>query len=155
MRTLVRFDPFAEFRSLRRSLDRGFYDFGPTIWRNPDTVLTFPVDVSETEEQVVVKAALPGIDPEQVEISVNDGVLTIKGETQSDETKEGENYHRREIRYGAFHRAMPLPAEVDGDRAEATFKDGFVTVTLPKAEQARPKQIKIKTVAEPNGSKSS
>ena len=155
MRTLMRFDRFAEFRSLHSALDRGFYEVGPTIWRNPDTPLTFPVDLSETEEEVVVKAALPGIDPEQVEISVNDGVLTVKGETKSDESTEGENYHRREIRYGAFHRAMSLPAEVDGDKADAEFKDGILTVTLPKAEQARPKQIKIKTAAGINGGKSS
>jgi len=151
----VRWEPFSELRSLRRALDRGFYDFGPSTWRSRDTTLTFPVDLSETDERVVVKAALPGIDPEQVEVSVNDNVLTVKGETKSDETTDGESYHRREIRYGAFYRAIPLPAEVSGDAAEAEFKDGVLTVTIPKAEQARPKQIKIKTAAELNGSKSS
>ena len=142
MRTLVRWDPFAEFRSLRRAVD-GFY--GPTTWRLHDSALTFPVDVAETDEHLVVKAALPGIKPDDVDISVNDGVLTVKGETKSEETSEAENYHRREIRFGAFYREIPLPAQVNDDKAEAEFTDGVLTVTLPKAEQARPKQIKVKS----------
>ena len=153
MRTLVRWDPFAEFRTLRRTTD-GFY--GPTTWRLHDSALTFPVDVTETDEHLVVKAALPGINPEDVDISVNEGVLTVKGETKSDETSDAENFHRREIRYGAFYRTIPLPVQVNDDKAEAEFKDGFLTVTLPKAEQARPKQIKVKAEAgKLNGSKSS
>jgi len=153
MRTLVRWDPFAEFRTLRRTMD-GFY--GPTTWRLHDSALTFPVDVTETDEHLVVKAALPGISPEDVDISVNEGVLTVKGETKSDETSDAENFHRREIRYGAFYRTIPLPVQVNDDKAEAEFKDGFLTVTLPKAEQARPKQIKVKAEAgKLNGSKSS
>jgi HSP20 family protein len=157
MRTLVRWDPFSEFRGLRRAMDRGVFEFyGPTVWRNAETSLTFPVDLSETDGQVVVKAALPGIQPEDVDISVIDGVLTIKGETKSEEKSEAENYHRREIRYGAFSRAITLPTEVDDARAEAEFRDGVLTVTLPKAEEARPKQIKVKAVAgKTNGSKSS
>jgi HSP20 family protein len=157
MRTLVRWDPFSEFLGLRRAIDRGVFEFyGPTVWRNAETSLTFPVDLSETDGQVVVKAALPGIQPEDVDISVSDSVLTIKGEAKSEEKSEGENYHRREIRYGAFSRAITLPTEVDDARAEAEFRDGVLTVTLPKAEEARPKQIKVKAVAgKSNGSKSS
>jgi len=157
MRTLVRWDPFSEFRSLRHAMDRGMFQFyGPTVWRNAEATPTFPVDLSETDGHVVVKAALPGIQPEDVDISVSDGVLTIKGETKSEEKGETENYHRREIRYGAFSRAITLPSEVDDAKAEAEFRDGVLTVTLPKAEEARPKQIKVKAVAgKSNGSKSS
>lgn len=145
MRTLVRWDPFSEFRSLRRAMDRGLFEFyGPTVWRNGERTLTFPVDLSETDGQVVVKAALPGIQPEDVDISVSDGVLTIKGETKSEEKTEAENYHRREIRYGAFSRSIPLPAQVNDEKADAVFQDGVLSVTLPKAEVAKPKQIKIK-----------
>ena len=148
MNTLVRWDPFSEFRSLRHAMDRGLFQFyGPTVWRNGETALTFPVDLSETDGHVVVKAALPGIQPEDVDISVSDGVLTIKGETKSEEKSDGENYHRREIRYGAFSRSIALPAEVNDAKAEAEFQDGVLTVTLPKAEEARPKQIMIKAVA--------
>jgi HSP20 family protein len=154
MRTLVRWDPFSEFRGLRRAMDRGVFEFyGPTVWRNAETTLAFPVDLSETDGHVVVKAALPGIQPEDVDISVSDGVLTIKGETKSEEKSESENYHRREIRHGAFSRSITLPANVNDAKAEAEFQDGVLTVTLPKAEEARPKQIKVKAVAgKSNGS---
>ena len=164
MRTLVRWDPFSEFRSLRHAMDRGMFQFyGPTVWRNAEATLAFPVDLSETDGHVVVKAALPGIQPEDVDISFSDGVLTIKGETKSEEKSEAEdlpagrrNYHRREIRYGAFSRAITLPAEVDDAKAEAEFQDGVLTVTLPKADEARPKQIKVKAVAgKSNGTKTS
>ena len=157
MRTLVRWDPFSEFRGLRRAMDRGLFEsYGPTAWLNGERTFAFPVDLSETDGQVVVKAALPGIQPEGVDISVSDGVLTIKGETKSEEKSDAENYHRREIRYGAFSRAIALPSEVDDAKAEAEFQDGVLTVTLPKAEEVRPKQIKVKAVAgKSNGSKSS
>lgn len=113
------------------------------------------MDIFETDERVVVKAALPGIKPDDVEISVSEGVLLVKGESSSEESTDGESYHTREIRYGAFQRAIRLPAEVSDEKAEVEFKDGVLTVTLPKAEEVRPKQIKIKTAAELNGSKSS
>jgi len=120
MNTLVRWDPFSEFRSLRHAMDRGLFQFyGPTVWRNGETALTFPVDLSETDGHVVVKAALPGIQPEDVDISVSDGVLTIKGETKHEETVEKENYFRQEIRYGAFARMVPLPTTVRAEEAEA------------------------------------
>jgi len=156
MRTLVRWDPFSEFRGLRRAMDRGLFEsYGPTAL-NGERTFAFPVDLSETDGQVVVKAALPGIQPEGVDISVSDGVLTIKGATYSKDTTTTENYHRREIRYGAFSRAIALPSEVDDAKAEAEFQDGVLTVTLPKAEEVRPKQIKVKAAAgKSNGSKSS
>lgn len=154
MRTLVRWDPLTEVRNLRRAMDRSLVDFyGPVIWHR-DTTLSFPVDIFETDERVVVKAALPGIKPDDVEISVSEGVLLVKGESSSEESTDGESYHTREIRYGAFQRAIRLPAEVSDEKAEAEFKDGVLTVTLPKAEEVRPKQIKIKTAPELNGSKS-
>jgi len=156
MTSIVRWDPLAEFAGLRRAMNRSLYGFPSVhVWRNADTALSFPVDVSETEGSVVVRAALPGIKPDEVEASVSDGVLTLKGETKQDEKSEGENYYRREIRYGAFSRSIPLPVEVVGDKAEAEFKDGVLTVTLPKAEEARPKTIKITSgTAKANGSKS-
>lgn len=147
MRTLVRWDPFAELRSVRRAMVRGPFDsYGPALWQTREG--TFPVDLSESETEVVVKAALPGIKPEEVDISVSDGVLSVKGETRSEEKSEGENYYRQEIRYGAFSRSIPLPSKVDHERAGAEFKDGILTVTLPKAEDVRPKQIKIKASGE-------
>ena len=155
MTSMIRWDPLAELTGLRRAMNRSLYG-RPSIhvWRNADAGLGVPVDVFETDTNVVVKAALPGLNPEDVEASVSDGVLTLKGETKADEKSEGENYYRREIRYGSFSRSIPMPVEVVGEKAEAEFKDGVLTVTLPKAEEARPKTIKITAGATPNGTKS-
>lgn len=144
MSQLVRWDPFAEFGSLRRAMDRLFEDYAPARLRGEGAELTFPVDLSETENEVIVKAVLPGIKPEDVELTVNEGVLTVRGESRSETTEEKENFYRREIRYGSFARSLPLPARVKQEEAEAEFKDGILTIHLPKAEEARPKTIKIK-----------
>ena len=143
MRTLVRWDPFAEFAGLSGILDRAHLSVPTGHIRRFD--LAPAVDLSETDNEVVVKASLPGVKPEDVDISVNDGILTVKGEKKSDDKTEGENFYRREIRYGAFSRSIPLPAAVDQDKAEAAFTDGVLTVTLPKSAEAKPKQIKIKS----------
>src|SRR2546428_7445362 len=109
MNTLVRWDPcggiragsLAEFAGLSRALNHSFYPFSG---RTRQYDLTFPVDLSETEGEVVVKAVLPGVKGEEIDISVNDGILTVKGEKKSETEAEGESYYRREIRYGAFSR---------------------------------------------------
>jgi len=146
MTTLVRWDPFAEFTGLSRALNRSF---GYGHARQYD--LTFPVDLSETESEVVVKAVLPGVKAEEIDVSVNDGILTVKGEKKSETEAEGESYYRREIRYGAFSRSIPLPTAVDHEKADAEFVDGVLTITLPKAEEAKPKSIKV--TAAVNGAK--
>jgi HSP20 family protein len=143
MTSMIRWDPFGEYSTLRRAMDRVFDDFGGR-WRGTEAELTFPIDLSETEDSVTVKAVLPGIKPEDVEISVSEGVLTVKGESRFEQKSEHENYYRQEIRYGAFSRSIPLPSRVNHEQADAEFKDGVLTVTLPKAEEVRPKQIKIK-----------
>jgi HSP20 family protein len=143
MTSVIRWDPFGEMHSLRRAMDRVFDDFGHG-WRGGEAELTFPIDLSETENEVVVKAVLPGIKPEDVEISVSEGVLTVKGESKFEQKTERENYYRQEIRYGSFSRSIPLPSRVNHEQADAEFKDGVLTVTLPKAEEVRPKQIKIR-----------
>jgi HSP20 family protein len=146
MTQMVRWDPFSEMTSLRRAMDRLFEDYAPTrAWRAGEAAeLTFPVDLSENENEVTLKAVLPGIKPEDVEISVSDGVLTIRGEAHQEQTTEKENFYRREIRYGAFSRSIPLPSRVDQEQSEAEFKDGLLTIKLPKAAEARPKTIKVK-----------
>jgi HSP20 family protein len=128
-------------------MDRVFEDFMPTrVWRTAGDVaeLTFPVDVYETGDNVVVRAVLPGVKPEDVDISVTEGVLHIKGSTQYEQKEENENWYRREIRYGAFARSIPLPTRVNHEMANAEFENGILTITLPKAEEVRPKQIPIK-----------
>ena len=142
MTHLVRWEPFGDFGSLRRAMDRVFEDFSPARAR-AEADLTFPIDLSETEDAVTVKAVIPGVKGEDVDISVSENVLTIKGESRSEETTEKENFYRREIRYGAFSRSIPLPTRVSYEKAGADFADGILTVTLPKAEDVRPKSIKI------------
>ncbi len=145
MTQLVRFDPFGEFGSLRRAMDRLFEEFAPAHpLRNGDVEFAFPVDVSDNDEAITVKAVLPGIKPEDVEITVSDGVLTIRGESREEAKEEKENYYRREIRYGSFSRSLPLPTRVNQENADASFTDGILTVTLPKAADVRPKTIKVK-----------
>lgn len=152
MARLVRWDPFSEFHGLRRAMDRLFDDFTPvTEWKGEPSELTFPVDVSETDADVIVKATLPGVKPEDVEITVSDGTLTVRGESRHEETTEEKNYHRREIRYGAFSRSLPLPAHVDQEQAEAEFTDGILQVRLPKTAEARPRSIKVKGARELTG----
>jgi HSP20 family protein len=149
---MVRWEPFGEMSSLRRAMDRLFDDFAPTrSLRSGDLAeLTFPVDISESDSEVTVKAVLPGIKAEDVEITVAEGVLSIRGEARQETKEEKENYYRREIRYGSFARSVPLPTRVSQDNAEATFEDGMLTVRLPKAEDVRPKTIKVSSGA--NGS---
>jgi len=137
MASLMRWDPFGDMRGLRERMDRAFDDFfrSPRLipWESAEFV--FPLDVYETEDSLVVKAPLPGVRPEDVDISTAGDILTIRGETRSEEEVKRENYHRRELRYGSFCRSVPLPTQVE---------HGILTVTLPKAEEAKPKTIKVK-----------
>jgi HSP20 family protein len=86
---------------------------------------------------------LPGIKPEDVQLTVHGDMVTIRGETKSEEEKKGEHYHLRELRYGQFQRTVRLSTPVIADKAQAQFENGVLTLTLPKAEEAKPKQIKI------------
>ena len=142
MTNLVRWDPFSD---LRQTMDRLFDEGFSRPWRflPGEQEATFPLELSESDHDVVVKAALPGIDPNEVEITVQNDVLTIRGEhkEQAEETKR--EYYRREVRYGAFHRSIALPTGVDSDKAQAEFKNGMLQLRLPKAEAVRPKQIKV------------
>lgn len=152
MRALTRWDPFAEISALRRAMERVFDTYAPLRIREEEE-LPFPLDLFETDKEVVVKAAIPGLQPEDIEISVSGESLTIKGESRHEEKVEKENYYRQEIRYGTFCRVVPLPAPVQVEAAEAEYKDGLLTVRLPKAEEARPKTIKVRG-KEPAGARS-
>ena len=147
MASLMRWYPFSDVRSLRRYTGRPFDDFFRGLhlvpWESAEFV--FPLDLYETEESVVVKAPLPGVRPEDVDIAITGDILTIKGETKSEEEVKREDYHRRELHYGSFCRSVPLPTEVEHGKAEAVFEQGILTVTLPKTAEAKPKTIKIKT----------
>ena len=146
MTNLTRWDPFADMRTtMDRLFDEGFSRPWRLIPNTNETEATFPVEVSETDEALEIKASLPGVRPEDVEVTVSNGVLSIKAAHEEKTEEKKKDYYRREIRYGSFHRALSLPVSVDADKAEAKFDNGILQLTLPKAEAVRPKQIKVGT----------
>ena len=144
---LIRWQPFSDMVTLRQAMDRLFED---SFVRPSQLTATFvegagmPIDMYQTDESVVVKATLPGIKPEEVEITISGETLTIKGETRTEKEVKKENYFRQEISYGAFNRSILLPGSLQTDKADATFENGVLTLNIPKAEETKPKQIKIK-----------
>ncbi len=148
---LTRWEPFRGAISLREAINwlfdesflRAFGDDWMTLW--PERGIGVPVDMYETDNEVVVKASVPGLKPEDLNITVTDDLLTIKGETKDEQEVERGSYHLRERRYGAFERTIRLPVPVKADKAEAVFQNGVLTLTLPKVEKARAKTIKVKS----------
>lgn len=141
--TLVRWDPFRELSS-PSSLNR-LFDRWPGWAEAPTTTSAWApnVDIFESENELVVKAELPGIDAKDVELNVENNVLTISGERKLEFEDKKENYHRIERAYGAFSRSFSLPRLIDENNIQADYKDGVLTVHVPKHEKAKPKQIKI------------
>jgi HSP20 family protein len=143
MAAITRWDPFAEVASLHDRMNRLFED--PRVWRVSlgESGESFPIDVLDTNDDVIVKASLPGVKPEDIEISITGQVLTLKGETREEHEEKAQNWYRRERRQGSFVRQIQLPTEVDSGKAEAVFEDGVLRLTLPKAETVKPKTIKV------------
>jgi HSP20 family protein len=143
-----------ELQTMRSLMDRFFdepFFASPQLWSQRGENFPVPLDVIEEEGQYVVKASMPGVKPEEVEITLTDNVLTIKGESKAEsETKES-NYHVRERNYGSFMRHVTLPAAVNADQVEAVIENGVVTLHLPKSEAVKPKRIAIKPTVEGNG----
>jgi len=149
MTYLVRWDPFRDLISLREAMDRLFEEslVRPRAgWLAPERMETLTVDMYETNETVVVKTTVPGIKPEGLDISITGDTLTIRGETKAEEEVKADvfNYIRRERRYGSFCRSLTIPVSVVADKAEAEFENGVLTLVLPKAEEIKPKAIKVK-----------
>lgn len=154
MQTLTRYEPLREMATMTRAMDRMFDRFFdesfsdmPMLWRRGEGN-SLALDVAEQDEQYIVKASVPGISPEDIEVTLNDGVLTIKGETKADNEVKEENYHLRERHYGSFMRRVTLPTNIDADQIEATNENGVLTLTLPKAEEVKPKRIEVKQMVE-------
>ncbi len=133
-----------ELEGLRREMDRLWESFFGKGVLEPVESWVPALDVTETKDNLVVKAELPGIDPKDVEISLSGNVLTIKGEKKQEKEEKDENYHLVERRYGSFMRSIRLPVEVQEDKIEASYKNGILKVILPKSEKAKKKEIKIK-----------
>ncbi len=148
MTTLTRWAPWHEMTALRRALG-GLFDEPletrfPMPWRLDEFDLT--VDVAEDENAYVVKASLPGVKPEEVEVTLQNNVLTLKGEAQADKEINEERYHVRERHYGRFMRSLTMPTNIKADMIEASHENGVLTVRLPKAEENKPKKIAVKTM---------
>jgi len=144
---LIRWEPFHELVTMRQAMDRLLEDsntrpFGLASVFGRD--LAPAVDIYETADEVVVKTPLPGVKPEQLDVNVIGNILTIKSETNGERETKQENYLRRECHYGAFARSLTLPAGLEIDKTEASLESGILTLTIPKAEEVKPRVIKVK-----------
>ena len=140
MTSLVRWNPMREMVSLRdemnRLFERAFDDVPLTQWQ-PSANWGLAVDVVENDDTFIVKASVPGMNPDDLDITISDNVLTIKGEYKSDETISEEKYR-------SFGRSISLPMSVNADNVEASYESGVLTLTVPKAEEVKPRRITIK-----------
>ena len=143
MSNLTRWEPVREMMTLREAMER-LFDDAFTRPLGPSGLSAIPaINLLQTTDEVVVKAALPGLEAEDVQISVNADMLTLRGEFKREEEQKDATYHILERRSGTFERSIRLPADVQTDKAKADFENGVLTITLPKAEAVKPKTITI------------
>jgi HSP20 family protein len=144
--SIIKYDPFRELRSLQDEMNRLFVSnfsrperegFASGAW-NPS------VDIFENKDQIVIEAELPGMKPDEVNISIENNVLTIHGERKFEKKDENDNFHRVERSYGSFTRSFTLPPTVSSENADAEFDNGVLRLTLAKREEAKPRRIEIK-----------
>lgn len=140
MTTLMRWNPTRRGLDLFNEFDRMVDEMDNWTSRNWRLAL----DVSENDDAFMVEAALPGIDPDELDITLEDNILTIQGETKAEREVEESRYHLRERRFGRFSRSLQLPTAINADAVEAEYKNGVLTLTIPKAEEVKPKRIAIK-----------
>jgi len=148
MSTIVRWDPFKEVATLQDRMNRVFGDLWGRTHRPEEDYLSGSwvpaVDVRETKDALAIVAELPGIEPKNVEVSVENGILNLKGSREFEKALDGETYHRVERAYGSFERSFTLPTNVDPERVKAVYRHGVLHLTLPKREEAKPKSVAIK-----------
>ncbi len=141
-------EPFVELERMRRHVDRLLEDVFPTFPMRepamPEWEWEPPVEMFETENEVVIRAALPNIDPKHLDVTVTGDAITIKGETKHEEEQKGRNYYRRELKYGAFVRTLPFLTEVKTTEAKAAYRDGVLEVKVPKTEHAEATAVTVK-----------
>lgn len=143
---LMKWEPFEELVSLQDRINKIFEESFPRS-RKEGLMRggwTPPVDIAETADALLIKAEIPGIKPEEIDIQITGDTLTIKGERKQEKEEKGKNYHRIERSYGSFHRSFSLGIPVKEKEVKATYKDGILEINIPKAEEAKPRQIKIK-----------
>lgn len=147
MPNLIRWQPMREMVTLRDAMDRLLDDAFTRPWGMTDGwrgTGALSVDMYETENDVVITAAVPGMKADDVQINVTGEMLTIKGEIKEKSEVKEKSYHMREQRWGSFERSIALPTTVLADKAKADFENGILTITLPKAEEVKPKTITVK-----------
>ncbi|OLE86282.1 MAG: hypothetical protein AUG08_15150 [Acidobacteria bacterium 13_1_20CM_2_55_15] len=138
--SLIKWDPFREFNTLPARLA-----FWGKDWEEPLSTTTYvpSVDIFETDNEVVVKAEMPGMNANDIDVRLENNVLTLKGERHFEKDAKEENYHRIEREYGTFTRSFALPRTVNGDKVSAEYRDGILKIVLPKKEETKPKAIKV------------
>jgi len=145
---ITRWEPFRDLLSTQDRFNRLFNQAFGRAFEGGDDELSArtwapAVDIYETEGNLVVKAELPGVDPKQVEVRVEDNTLYLKGERKFENEENKQNYQRVERAYGTFVRSFALPGSVESDKVAAEYNDGLLTITIPKREEAKPKTVKI------------
>ena len=144
--SLIRWDPCREMLSLRDTMNRLFEETLAPSWEGGEAfgALSVPIDMWESEGNVMITASLPGVKPEEVDIQVTGDTLTIRGEVRHEEERERGNVRIQERRYGTFRRSLRLPPNVNTDAIDATFENGVLKLRIPQTEESKPKQIKVK-----------
>jgi HSP20 family protein len=143
--SMERWDPFRDMLTLREAMDRLFQEsfVRPTSAMLAAARGTIPVDLTESGDNYVIRATMPGINPDNIQISVHDNILTIRGEGSGEEQRRDENYILRERHAASFNRTISLPGPVDAEHAQARYENGVLTLTLPKSPVAQPRPIPI------------
>ena len=145
MSDITLWDPFREMMSLRSMMERMFdgNGFGRHSDWTEQVNWGLALDVAESGDAFVVKASLPGMNPDDLEVTFNNNILTIQGEVKEEHESDEKRYHLRERRYGSFSRSISLPSTINADAIDASYQDGVLTLTLPKVEEAKPRRITV------------
>src|ERR1700730_9824861 len=151
--SLARLDPFAELASLNDQMNRVFQNARSSRERSPEEYLVSsgfapPVDVYEDEHNITLKIEVPGIDEKDIDVRIENSVLTVHGERNFEKEEKEENFHRVERQYGSFTRSFTLPSTVDPDQVRANYDKGILRISLAKKAEAKPKQIKVNVGSE-------
>lgn len=149
MANLTRWDPFRELADMRSMMDRMLERSFAVPQAGWQQSWDLPLDVVENENEYVVKASIPGVHPNDLDITYNDRTLTIKGEVKGEDEKNGQRYHLRERWSGNFTRSITLPAHIQADNIQAACENGILTLRLPKTEEVKPKRITVKSDGSP------
>ncbi len=136
--------PGRSYTPSRDLFDRFFDDWDVPSLFSSESELVPAFDISENDKEFLVTAELPGIDSKDVELTISDGILSVKGEKKHEKEDKGEDYHRVERRFGSFHRSFRIPGKVESDKIDASYKDGILKILLPKTEETETRKIDIK-----------